>query len=539
MGFPIVLATLNARYSHSSFGLRYIYANLGELQPQAVIREFTIAQNPRDVAEAILALEPRVVGLGVYIWNARQSLEVVAVLKGVRPDLKIVLGGPEVSYETETQEITRLADLTIQGEGDLEFARVCREYLTGGIWPASKAIQAPLPEIAALKLPYAHYSDHDIKNRVIYVEASRGCPYQCEYCLSSLDKSVRGFDLPRFLAEMETLIERGARQFKFIDRTFNLSLTTSSRILEFFLNQMERRGVELFLHFEMVPDRLPEGLRALIARFPRGALQFEIGIQTWNPAVAHRVSRRQDYEKIQDNLRFLAEIGTVHTHADLIAGLPGETLESFAAGFDALAELRPDEIQVGLLKRLKGTPIVRHDEAWGMVYQTHPPFQILQTKTMSFATIQAIGRLAHFWDLVANSGNFVATMGLIRELALGRPVPSLYREFERLVDNLSARHPQGHSVALLSLVESVWLYLTQEVGMESERVRVALVADYTGPVSRDVPRFLRAEQAASEATSSAPVAAAGLKSVLLSALPERQRRHRRRAEQGSQVPSTS
>ena len=328
----ILLTTLNARYSHCAFGLRYLFANLKELQAESKILEFTISQNSRDIAEAILAEKPQIVGFGVYIWNTRQTQEVVSILKRVQPEIKIVLGGPEVSYETEPQEICRLADLTIQGEADFLFYEVCRDYFANTTWPTKKWIAGPLPAILELALPYTYYSDSDIKNRVIYVEASRGCPYKCEYCLSSLDKSVRSFDLDLFLSEMDQLIQKGARQFKFIDRTFNLSIPISSKILQFFL---DRISLGLFLHFEMVPDRLPIELRDLIQQFPHGSLQFEIGIQTWNPDVAKLVSRRQDYEKIRENFAFLSIKHTVHTHADLIAGLPSETIESFAHGFDA------------------------------------------------------------------------------------------------------------------------------------------------------------------------------------------------------------
>lgn len=209
----IALVTLNARYTHCAFGLRYLYANLKEYQPSAEILEFTISQNSRDIALAILEKEPEIVGFGVYIWNTQQTREVVSVLKRLRPGVKIVLGGPEVSYETDSQEICRLADLTIQGEGDFLFYQICRDYFEGGNWPLQKQIAAPLPVIQEVLLPYAYYTDADILNRVIYVEASRGCPYKCEYCLSSLDKSVRSFDLNLFLSEIEKLIRRGARQF--------------------------------------------------------------------------------------------------------------------------------------------------------------------------------------------------------------------------------------------------------------------------------------------------------------------------------------
>ncbi len=515
---PIILSTLNARYSHCSFGLRYLLANLGELQSRARLMEFTIAQNPRDIVEAILAQNPAVVGFGVYIWNARQTLEVVSTLKRVQPDLKIVLGGPEVSYETESQAICQLADLTIRGEADFLFREICQAWMDNGVWPEKKWISGELPEIRAIRLPYSYYSDEDIRNRVIYVEASRGCPYKCEYCLSSLDKSVRSFDLDLFLGEMDRLVERGVRQFKFVDRTFNLSIATGSKILKFFL---ERMHLGLFLHFEMVPDRLPLELRELIRQFPAGSLQFEVGIQTWSPEVARLVSRRQDYAKIRENFEFLNRETGVHTHADLIVGLPGETLETFAEGFDAVAALGPDEVQVGILKRLRGTPIIRHDREWEMTYQEHPPYQVLRTKTMSFETIQRMTRFAHFWDLVANSGNFKNTMEIVSELASKRSNPSLSREMDELASELSKRHPQGHGVALLNLLESVWLYLRDEKKVDASLLRESLIRDYSldshGKTKRDIPVFLRDESAVSSSMSAQKLKA--------SATPKRQLRH--------------
>ncbi len=509
----IVLATLNARYSHCSFGLRYLYANLKEYQSRALLLEFTIAQNPRDVAASILAQRPALVGLSVYIWNTRQTAELVSILKRLKPDLKVVLGGPEVSFETSSQSICQVADLTIQGEADLLFYEVCRDYFEKGSWPAQKWISGPLPELQSLSLPYEYYSDSDIRDRVIYVEASRGCPYKCEYCLSSLDKSVRAFELDRFLLEMDRLIERGARQFKFVDRTFNLSAATSIRILEFFL---ERISKGLFLHFEMVPDRLPVELRMLLSKFPPSSIQLEIGIQTWNPEVAKLVSRRLEYQKIRDNFAFLTLETGAHLHADLIAGLPGETVASFADGFDALAELAPHEIQVGILKRLRGTPIVRHDQEWGMIYSEHAPYQVLQTRTMSFDQLQRIGRFAHFWGLIANSGNFKQVLALLHDRSRLRERPSLYAEFEELVDFLSIRHPEGHGVALLRLVESVWIYLTQDRAMDAGRVREALTQDYCSTVKRDVPVFLRVTEYFKKAEAS----------PLARGIPARQRRHR-------------
>jgi radical SAM superfamily enzyme YgiQ (UPF0313 family) len=484
----ILLVTLNSTYQHSAFGLRYLYANLKELQPQSQILEFTIAQDVRVVAENILSHNPRIVGLGIYIWNARPSLDLVVLLKKLKPDLTVVIGGPEVSFETENQEIHRWADFTIKGEADFLFYDFCKSILSGER-PSKKLISGPLPEISTILSPYPFYSASDIQNRVLYVEASRGCPYKCEYCLSSLDKSVRSFPLDQFLSDMDDLIQKGARQFKFVDRTFNLSPTASMAIMNFFLARMKP---DLFLHFEMVPDRLPDELKDVIKKFPPGALQFEVGIQTWNPEVAKNVSRRQDYAKIKDNFTFLKNDSGVHTHADLIVGLPGETIESFGKGFDQLLQCSPDEIQVGVLKRLKGTPIMRHDQTFKMIYQEHPPFQILSTRDMDYPTIQKMVRFSKFWDLYANSGNFPNMIQYFKAHAAEND-QSFFWFFMEFVEFLSKRHPEGHGIALLKLLESAWIYLSEALALDQQQARQILRQDYTGSIKRDLPNFLKEE----------------------------------------------
>ena len=478
----IVLATLNAKYIHAGFGLRYLLANLGELRPRAALAEFVVSQRPLEIAGRILALEPRIVGLGVYIWNVTPTTELVALLKKIRPGLVVILGGPEVSHETEQQEIVRLADYTIAGEGDLAFAEACHGILAGQP-PAQKVVPAPLPDLARIALPYDEYTADDIAHRLIYVEASRGCPFECEFCLSSLDIPVRQFPLEPFLAALDRLLERGVLHFKFVDRTFNLNLAVSRRILEFFLARW-RPG--LFLHFEMIPDRLPAELRELIGRFPPGSLQLEVGVQTFNPTVAAAISRRQDYSRLEDNFRFLRAETGVHLHADLIVGLPGETVESFAAGFDRLVGLRPQEIQVGMLKRLRGTPIFRHDGEWGMVYSPLPPYEILQNKLIDFATMQRLRRFARYWDLIGNSGNFVETTPFVWAGG-GSP----FAEFLRLSEWLHAREGKQHGILLTRLMELVFTYLTTERGRPPRDVAETLWRDFQRGERAELPRFLR------------------------------------------------
>ncbi|MBC7753713.1 MAG: DUF4080 domain-containing protein, partial [Moraxellaceae bacterium] len=407
----ILLGTLNSTYQHCSFGLRYLYANMQNLQSQTQIIEWTIKENSRNIVEQILRYQPKIMGFSVYIWNTEEMFEVCSMLKTVAPEITIVLGGPEISFETESQRLFKLCDYVITGEADHTFREFCQAILNGDK-PTEKIIRSHLPDIKSITTPYDLYNDDDIKNRVIYVEASRGCPYKCEYCLSSLDKSVRNFDTDHFLQSIDGLISRGARTFKFVDRTFNLSPTTSTAILKYFLTQIH---LGLFLHFEMVPDRLPQEIKDLIVQFPEGSLQFEVGIQTLNPEVAANVSRKNDLTKVKDNFKFIREETKIHTHADLIVGLPGETLESFGHGFDALAEMHPDEIQVGILKRLKGTPIVRHEAPFKMIFQSFAPFQIISTSTMDYGVLQKMNRFAKFWDLYANSGEFKNLMVFLKK----------------------------------------------------------------------------------------------------------------------------
>jgi len=256
----IVLATLNARFFHTSFGLRYLYANLQELQQFCEIKEFIIQTRAIDIVEQILASKPDIVGFGVYIWNIVETTDVVNLLKVIAPEITIVLGGPEVSYETEQQAIVARADYVLTGPADISFYQLCKDIINETP-PDKKVLNSKPVPLAEIALPYEYYTDEDLKHRLLYVEASRGCPFKCEFCLSSLDKSSTPFELTSFLEQMEILYQRGARNFKFIDRTFNLNINTTMQIMQFFLDKMTD---DLYLHFEVVPDHLPRKLKRII-----------------------------------------------------------------------------------------------------------------------------------------------------------------------------------------------------------------------------------------------------------------------------------
>ncbi|MDR0301295.1 MAG: radical SAM protein [Treponema sp.] len=446
----IFLTTINAKWIHPSLGLRLLKANLGALEDRCEILEFALRQPLAEKLEPFASASPRILAVSVSIWNHLATLELLGELEKMRAGQRqghrpvhrpvIVLGGPEVSHLPPEAEIFRYADYVIRGEGETAFRVLCEKILADGYehsgTPPSAAqfINAENVDVSVIKSAYHLYTDEDITKKLIYVEASRGCPFNCEFCLSAVkdraDSGVREFPLEPFLSEMDELVRRGVKTFKFLDRTFNINIKRACRIMEFFLEKIERKkGKDIVVHFEMVPSLFPPALRQTLSRFPPGTLRLEIGIQTLNPQAAARICRagwqRQFncqqsncQEKELDAIRFLREKTNAIIHVDLIAGLPGEDLVSFGMGFDRLIsclampntdngkaplpETDNIEIQIGILKLLPGAPISRHNDAFGMCYNSLPPYEIKETSAMSAADLLRIKNFARFWEIIVN-----------------------------------------------------------------------------------------------------------------------------------------
>ena len=475
----IVLTTLNARYTHASIGLRYLMANLKEFESESVIHEFVINENVQSIAEQILEHEPVIVGIGVYIWNAADVSELIGVLKKVAPQTTVVLGGPEAGYLPLRVDLDA-ADYIVQGEGEVAFYELCRDLLQGKR-PEHRFIRAPVVDLNTIAMPYRLYSDHDIANRAIYVESSRGCPFLCEFCLSAIDEKVRYFAIEPLLAEFETLWQRGVRNFKFIDRTFNLNVTFANALMDFFLS----KEPPYFAHFEVIPDHFPESVKEHIAQFPPGSLQLEVGIQTLNPEIADTINRPLKLEKIERNLRFLENETRAHMHLDLIVGLPGETLESFGRNLDALCAMTRCEIQIGILKKLSGTTMSRHDALHGMVYADTPPYDVLQTEKVSFKELQQMKRFARFWDIVYNSGNFNRTVRLLW------PEGDVFRRFFDFSEWVYVQTASTYKISLERMAKLLFDYLCDISGILPETAGGAMAEDLTGVKGRKLPPFLR------------------------------------------------
>jgi radical SAM superfamily enzyme YgiQ (UPF0313 family) len=516
----IVLAAINAKWIHPSLALRLLKANLGEYESHCEIVEFALRQSLEEKLTILAGFRPRILGFSVSVWNHKASLELLKELRKAKdpagapaaePDSGrplIVLGGPEVSYIPEESEIIRCADFVIRGEGEKAFAELCARVLNGEKLPA-RFIDGRALDVTSIKPAYRLYLDEDLRRKLIYVEASRDCPFTCAFCQSAIKtpvadavfanpavpeaprrKTVREFPLNDFLSVMECLLERlfsvrpafgknvPRPTIKFLDRSFNADVPRALSIMEFFLEKVIRvsaagdhsvngsNGMGFQLHFEMVPSLFPPELIKLISRFPPETLRLELGIQSFNPKVCAAISRPSHPEKELETLGLLRARTNAIVHADLIAGLPGEDLSSFAEGFDRLwqaltapaaktgyvsgaaadpasaapADAAPAgaapagagpsfEIQLGILKGLPGTPLRELDARFGMAYSSEPPYEVIETAALNKTDLDRLRNFARFWELVVNRPWKAAAC---RAADSGRH----YRR------NLSAEHPE-------------------------------------------------------------------------------------------------
>ena len=459
----IVLATINAKWIHPSLALRVLKANLGALEERCAIMEFALRQPLREKTEPILAARPRILGLSVSIWNHAATLELLKELRetwdkeNARP--VVVLGGCEVSHLAADARVFQYADFCIKGEGEDAFRELCEKIMLNGnegcAFDAGCAFRQA--DISAIKSGYGLYSLEDLRKKLTYVEASRGCPFSCAFCQSAGGKT-REFPLEPFLEEMRALVGNEARTFKFLDRSFNVNAPRAKCIMEFFLAQLEQRAQRetappFTVHFEMVPFLFSRELIETIARFPLGSLRLEIGIQTLNPEVSALIGRPAQPECELETLRALRRETSAIIHADLIAGLPGEDMDSFAKGFDMLwdalcspASLEPRapvEVQLGILKILPGAPIARRVADFGMRFRPEPPYEITQTAALRVRDLDKIKNFARFWEIIVNRG--LADIG-------ASPV---FEKFMALSDSLLARFGRNWGIDKAHLLEAL------------------------------------------------------------------------------------
>ena len=444
----ILLVAVNARYSHASYSARTLQANLGVFANEAAILETDLDVTPIQIAEQIVQHHPRIVGFSVYLWNVRLVEAVARILRTVLPQTQLIAGGPELTPEYANAS---LFDAVIIGEGETAFRNLCARNLSSPIPSTSEATDS-------LALPFDYYTGTDLAQRTTYVETSRGCPYPCTYCTSAKTK-LRLFPLETLLPALDRLWQRGKRQLKFLDRSFNAPVAHACAVLDFFL---ARVTPDTCLHFEINADSLhPDVFNRMVA-FPKETLHLEVGVQTLNPTVAASIGRSTNIAQTLENLRRLTHETGATVHADLIFGLPGEDEASFAQGFNTLiATANPPEVQVNLLKGLPGTRILRDAHTLGLAFSTEPPYEVLQTDVMDFETLRRVQRFARCWELVHNRHRFPKEVAQLHSVT----APDYYHAYNTLTDRIFSGEGRLFAISQSRIAHHLHTYLA-ELGIQ-------------------------------------------------------------------------
>ncbi|MDR0794461.1 MAG: DUF4080 domain-containing protein [Tannerella sp.] len=414
----VSLTTINAKYIHTSLALRLLYvANRDRFDIS--FKEFSLKEDVGAIADELLNAGCDVIGLGVYIWNVKKTSLLVRMLKERKPDLIIILGGPEVTHEPAFFLENWPADFVISGEGEfvlgelLEAIKERRTIDIGGVSCLEKisgmVAKADLAKIAALPSPYTLPEDKEtMRNKILYIESSRGCPFQCSYCLASLEKGVRFFPERYVFENLDSLIKNGARQIKFLDRTFNVNPQYAQAVFDFLLS---RYRPDLSCQFEVYADLLHDRMiETLNTRLPAHFFRFEVGIQTTCRAANRAIGRKQHFPVLAANIRKLVEGGKIDLHLDLIAGLPNETFDRFIQSFNEVFSLNAKEVQLGFLKMLRGTALRKNAAKYGYRYDEEAPYEVRSHAAMPEDELNRIRQVENMLEKYWNSGRFTRTM---------------------------------------------------------------------------------------------------------------------------------
>ncbi|WP_125141169.1 B12-binding domain-containing radical SAM protein [Clostridium transplantifaecale] len=519
-----LLAAINAKYIHSNLGIYSLikYAQdmfasrkaQGEELPgiQIEMGEYTINHQMELILQDIYRRSPDVVGFSCYIWNILYVKELVRDLKKVLPQVQIWLGGPEVSYDAEAvlRELPEVKGI-MAGEGEETFYHLVEQYMSeehptllsaqpglifrdkdGSIHTGTAA---PLMDLS--RIPFSYGSLEGLEHRIIYYESSRGCPFSCSYCLSSIDKTVRFRDLDLVKKELSFFLDRRVPQVKFVDRTFNCKKSHSMEIWKFILEH--DNGVTNF-HFEISADLLDEDEMALMQRMRPGLIQLEIGVQTTNPDTIREIRRKMDLVKLENNVHRVNSFRNIHQHLDLIAGLPYEDYESFRKSFNDVYRMEPEQLQLGFLKVLKGSYMEEMAGEYGLLYKSQPPYEVLSTRWLSYGDVIRLKGVEEMVEVHYNSGQFRT---VLKELVKEFDEP--FDLFQALADYYEENRITGISHSRLARYEILFRFINENVpdiqnGKKAERYRDLLMYDlYLRENVKSRPSFAREQSPFKEA----------------------------------------
>ncbi|MDD4753061.1 MAG: DUF4080 domain-containing protein [Desulfitobacteriaceae bacterium] len=468
----ILLTTLNAKFIHSALALYYLKNYCQSTCQEIKIREFTINGRSPDILGEIFLEQPSLVGFSCYIWNIEQTLEIAAMLKKVLPDTIIVLGGPEVSFDAcSLMESNLSIDYIVTGEGEETFRELILCLGEGrntgdvaGLVYRKNSVPVKNPDRLLIKnldqipFPYPPEDLDKFTGKIIYYESSRGCPFNCRYCLSSTSHGVRFFSLERVKKDLKLIVQAGIKQIKFVDRTFNCHQGRTKELLSFLLD-LDARGINF--HFEIGANLLDEEIMDLLGKAPPGYFQLEIGIQSTNPLTLHAVERTMDFARVRSAVCKIVEAGNVHLHLDLIAGLPKENLASFEKSFNDVFKLHPHNLQLGFLKVLKGSGLRKQAREYGFIHQDCPPYEILSTKDISFRDLLDLKSVEDVLERFYNSGKFRQTLLWFA----GRFPQGPYSFFLQFAQFIMARKTAGTSRPDV-LARELWDFSQNVIGKE-------------------------------------------------------------------------
>lgn len=483
----VLLAALNAKYVHTNLALRYLRASIRPEFPDVLLKEYTINDSLDRMAGEIYEAKADVIGFSCYIWNLNETLAVIRRLRPVCPHVRIVLGGPEVSFEPE-EFLSRSPeiDAVVSGEGEKTFLELIRAWRAGrepaGIaglaWRRGREIirnRGFAPLLALNELPFPYDEEEDFQGRLVYVETTRGCPFNCQYCLSSTIKGVRFLEPERFRVILRKVLQMGALTVKFVDRTFNVNKAHALRILDIVREEAKPYpDKEIRVHCEIAGELLDEEWLFYLKQYPQNLVQFEIGVQSTHEPTLAAISRPQNFERWRHYVQEIKEWGTIPLHLDLIAGLPLENRSDFRTSFNDVYAVEPDMLQLGFLKVLRGSGLRAQAERYGLVYAPDPPYTVLETNVLAHAEILQFKRMEELVDKYYNSGRFYHTL---KELVRIFPSPfDFYDAFARFWHELNWF---GQSWKGSALFAKLWEFVRDQCPEEErERLQEALRFDY-------------------------------------------------------------
>lgn len=465
-----LLVTLHSKYIHGSLALPYLAAYCGAEAGELRLLEFTVHEPKESILSALLAEQPDVVAFSVYLWNRRETLELIDALTTAAPRLRTVVGGPEVSFEGP-ELFDRHPGLTalVRGEGEIPLRGLLTAWNQGQaavavprlLWRQGNTViegpdAPPLEHLDDIPSPFAQ-GLVALDRGLVYYETSRGCPYCCSFCMSALDSRVRSFSRARIEADLTLLLEAGVAIIKLVDRTFNYDAARAREIIAFLL----QKGGSSRVHFEIGAHLLDEATLKLLAQAPKGRFQFEIGVQSTLPETLERIGRSASLQRLEANVRRLVALGNIHLHLDLIAGLPGEGFEHCLQALDRVLALRPDHLQLEAVKLLPGSPLRQQAEALGLRFDPNPPYAVLSTPDLTWQELDGLRGISRLLDLTWNSGCFHGFLAGVRQAVgpISRALASLQQHWQQ---SGRLRHPLSRQGVFAGVADWVRCHCTQD-----------------------------------------------------------------------------